>query len=242
MPLPLQSAQLLAAGAVLLIGALVQGSIGFGMALVAAPLLALIDPVLVPGPIIVVGLLLAVLMTWRERQAVDLATLRLAFPGLVLGSLLAGLLVSDTAADNIRVPIGILVLIAVFLSAIGLHVPPTPRNVLGAATLAGFMNTAASVGGPPLALIYQHAGGPRLRSTLAPLFVVCGLISLGTLAALGHFGARELGLGMALTPGMVLGLGLSRLTARWLDRGSVRHGVLAVAAAAGVAAIWQGWG
>ncbi|MDQ3385935.1 MAG: sulfite exporter TauE/SafE family protein, partial [Actinomycetota bacterium] len=33
-----------------LVGALVQGSIGFGLNLIAAPVLALVDPDLVPGP------------------------------------------------------------------------------------------------------------------------------------------------------------------------------------------------
>lgn len=242
MVLSLETSQLVAAGVALILGSVVQGSIGFGMALVAAPVLALIDPVLVPGPTIVVGLLLSVLMIWRERQAVDLGALRWAFPGLAVGSVVAALIVAGTAADHIGILLGGLVLVAVFLSAIGLHVRPTPRNVLYACTLAGFMSTAASIPGPPLALVFQHAEGPRLRSTLAPLFIICGLISLGTLAAFGRFGGRELGLGMALAPGMVIGLWLSSFTARVLDRGSVRHGVLLVAAAAGVAAIWQGWG
>ena len=40
------------AGLVIALGALVQGAVGYGMALVAAPLLALVDPRLVPVPLI----------------------------------------------------------------------------------------------------------------------------------------------------------------------------------------------
>jgi uncharacterized membrane protein YfcA len=45
---------LLLAGLVVAVGALVQGTVGFGLALVAAPLLAILDPALVPVPLLVV--------------------------------------------------------------------------------------------------------------------------------------------------------------------------------------------
>ena len=42
-----------AATVVMALGSVLQGSIGFGLALFAAPLLALIDPHLAPGPLLV---------------------------------------------------------------------------------------------------------------------------------------------------------------------------------------------
>jgi hypothetical protein len=118
----------------------------------------------------------------------DVGVLRFAVPGLLLGSLSAGLLLSLTAVDRMGVILGCLVLVAVGLSLMGLHVPPTPRNLFYASTLAGFMDTSASIPGPPLALVYQHATGPRLRATLSVLFISSGAISLSTLAAFGRFG------------------------------------------------------
>ena len=55
---------LLATTAVAL-GALIQGTIGFGLGLFAAPLLILIDPRLVPGPILVSSAVLTVLLARR---------------------------------------------------------------------------------------------------------------------------------------------------------------------------------
>jgi uncharacterized membrane protein YfcA len=239
---PLQTIQLVAAAAALALGALVQGSIGFGMSLIAAPLLVLINPVLVPGPTIVVGLMLSALVAWRERQAIDLPALIWAFPGLLAGSVVAALLVSGTAAEHMGLILGGLILVAVGLSVAGLRVTPTPRNVFYASTLAGFMSTVASIPGPPLALIYQHSSGPRLRATLAPLFILCGAISLTTLSLVGRFGRFELALGLMIAPGILVGAAMSTYTARLLDRGSVRYGVLLIAALAGVAAIWRSLG
>jgi len=53
---------LLLASAAVAFGAMVQGAVGFGMALVAAPLLVLIRPELVPGPLLVSGLALTLLV------------------------------------------------------------------------------------------------------------------------------------------------------------------------------------
>ena len=49
-------------------GIALQTVVGIGYGLVAAPLLYLIDPVYVPGPILLVGLGLALMMVIRERR------------------------------------------------------------------------------------------------------------------------------------------------------------------------------
>jgi hypothetical protein len=59
---PLTPIKLLAACAAVTIGSTVQGSVGLGLGLVAAPILALIDPMLIPGPILLCGLVLTLLM------------------------------------------------------------------------------------------------------------------------------------------------------------------------------------
>ncbi|HEX8936169.1 MAG TPA: hypothetical protein VF788_18710 [Pseudonocardiaceae bacterium] len=55
------SSTLRAAALVVTLGTLVQGSIGYGMTLVAAPLLSLVDPTLVPVPLILLTPVHAVL-------------------------------------------------------------------------------------------------------------------------------------------------------------------------------------
>lgn len=199
----------LAATAAVLAGTIVQGSIGFGVALVGAPLLYLIDPGLIPAPMIVAGLGIAVLVLWRERRAVARAEIGHVLPGLVLGVAAAGPVMRVIDADTLGLLFGGLVLLVVGLS----------------------------VGRPPLALAFQDRSGTRLRGTLAACFTPSALLSLLVLYWAGHFGMRELMAGLGLVPAMVAGFWISGRTARFLDRHWLRAAVLLVSALAAVAAI-----
>jgi uncharacterized membrane protein YfcA len=135
--------------------------------------------------------------------------------------------------------VGGLVLTAVAMSATGMRLVPTPRTVGWAGFLSGFMGTASSIGGPPLALVYQHAPGPRLRATLAGYFVIGGAMSLAALALVGRFGRHEIELAGALLPGALLGFAVSGRLLPLVDRGHTRKAVLGMAALAGLVAIAQ---
>jgi hypothetical protein len=228
----------LAAGvAAVFVGSVLQGAVGFGFALVAAPILLLIDPHLVPGPIIFAALFLTGLSAWRDRHAIDFSGLRWGLTGRVPGTLLGAALLAFLPPERMAAPFGALVLLAVAISAAGARVEPSPRALVGAGLLSGFMGTASSIGGPPFALIYQHSAGDRLRGTLGGYFVIGTVMSLTAIAAIGRFGIAELRWGVALVPGTLLGFAVSSRLIPWLDRGYTRPAVLAVAAAAGVAAV-----
>ena len=66
--------QMLAAFCIVVVGALVQGSVGMGLGLVTVPFLLQVDPVFVPGPVLASGFLLSLLMVcrggwWAEPSA-----------------------------------------------------------------------------------------------------------------------------------------------------------------------------
>jgi uncharacterized protein len=102
------------------------------------------------------------------------------------------------------------------------------------------MGTATSIGGPPLALLYQHHEGPVLRSTLAVVFGIGTLISIAGLAVGGEVHGWQVLLALALVPGIGVGLVAGRFLARRLDARWLRPAVLAVAAIAAVLAIVNG--
>jgi uncharacterized membrane protein YfcA len=122
----------------------------------------------------------------------------------------------------------------VALTGSGLRLLPAPGTLLGAGALAGFLGTTSSVGGPPIALVYQHETGPRIRGTLSAFFVVGVVLSLIGLHVVDRFGAVELRLALALLPAAVAGFLLSRRTARWVDAGRTRLAVLAASGASGL--------
>ena len=149
-------------------------------------------------------------------------------PGVVLGGVAAALLSQDTLA----LVLGLGVLVAVGLSMVTARLQPTPGTLVSAGFASGFMGTTTSIGGPPMALVYQRSDGPAFRSTLAIYFAAGAVMSLTALAFAGRVGAHELRLGLLLWPGVVLGFLLSKPLTRYLDDGRTRAMVLAISAAA----------
>jgi uncharacterized membrane protein YfcA len=218
-------------------GSFVQAGIGFGSLLLAAPLLVLVEPGFVPGPVLVPGLALALLMAWRDRRGIHVGEVAWAFAGRVPGSVVGALILASLSAGAFDVLVGTTVVVGAVLTTTGLRVRPTPPILLGAGFIAGITGTTTSIGGPPIALVYQHHVGEKLRGTLAGFFVMGSLLSMVTLALVGRFGAHELVLGLALVPGTVAGYLLSPPFVRWLDRGYTRASVLAVSIGAGLVLI-----
>jgi uncharacterized membrane protein YfcA len=209
-----------------------HGSVGFGMALVAAPLLILIDPTLVPAPIIVTALLLLVGMILRERTAVSVSDVAWPVAGCAVGVAAATALLIMIPPDAFLLVFGIALLLIVGVSMARWAGEPTPRLTLAAGFLSGLMGTTTSIGGPPLALAYQNASAPRLRTTLSVYFTAGALLSLTGLAAAGRFGIKELELSAFLIPGMLVGLVISHWTKDWLRPEFVRPAVLIFSTAA----------
>ena len=229
--------ELVAASAAAAAGAVVQGSVGFGLSLVAVPVLLLIDPRLVPGPVLCVAIVLTLLIARRERRSIDLFGVTWGLAGRLPGTALGAAALVVMPRDRMSLAFGVLVLLAVAMSASKLRIRPTPLTLVSAGMLSGIMATTAAIGGPPIALVLQHSPGARLRGTLSGFFLVGASVSLLALVVVGRFGREELLLAAALLPGILVGYMISRWTAPWLDRGYTRRAVLAVATAAAILVI-----
>jgi len=230
---------LLVAVIVVAVTSAVQGAVGFGMNLLAVPVLVVLDPSFVPGPAVAAGLVLSVLVAGREWAPVDLR-LGWAVLGVVPGTLLGLGLLALVPAESLAAPMGVLVLVAVVLSAVRVNLSPTRVTLAVAGMASGFLATAGSIGGPPMALVYAQSKGPRLRSNLSVFFVVTAAASLVALAAAGHFGAHEVRVSALFVPGVLVGFLASGPLRPLVDRGHVRPAVLWLSAVAGVGAIVEG--
>ena len=195
--------------AVVTVAGCVQASIGFGMALIAAPILVLVDPRLVPGPLIASTFVLVSLVALRDRAHVDFGTVRFSMLGNAVGAFTGAAVVAMLAPNAYAVLFGLLVLLGVGLSAMGFRIAVSIGSALAAGLLGGFMSATTAIGGPPMALVYQHEGADRFRGTLSVYFVFSTVVSLASLAWFGHFGWPELRLAGILAPAQVLGFLLS---------------------------------
>ncbi|MEX2317930.1 MAG: sulfite exporter TauE/SafE family protein [Pirellulales bacterium] len=236
--LPITPEQLAVALLLATIGSVIQGAVGFGLAVISAPILLLLYPqsIFVPGPLLLAAMMLTILIAHRERSSVAVREVGIGTVGRVLGMLPAAYAVSVLDERYYHVLFAILILLGVMLSISGWHLRPTPGNLLAASTLSGFTGTISSVGGPPLALVYQHEEGRRIRGTMSAIFTVGTVISLAGLAAAGKFHQNELLLGLALAPAVVIGFIVSGYTTRYID-GPLTRPVLLIASALSAAAI-----
>ena len=216
------------------VGFTLQGAVGFGMGILGSPILILIDSRLVPGPVLASSMVFTALLTVRERSAIDLGGLRWAIVGRAAGTIPGAAVLAVLPAEQLSLLFGGIVLVAVAISISGLRVEPRPVSLVVGGALSGIMGTIASIGGPPLALLYQHAPGARVRGTLSSIFLIGSLISLVALTLVGRFGRDELRLTLALLPGVLFGFVVSRRIASRLDRGYTRRAVLTIATGAGL--------
>ncbi len=219
------------------VGATVQGSIGFGLNVIAAPILTLIDTRLVPGPALAAAFVLTVLLSFRERSAIDRRGFGWLFAGRIPATILSAIAIAALPERAVAFTISALVLLGVVMSMTGRRLRRTPRVFVAVGATSGVMGTLSSVGGPPVAMLYQDSAGSELRGTLSAIFMIGTLLSIGALAVAGRFGAEELRASLAMCPGVLIGYVASRFTAPIVDKRALRPAVLALSAVAALAAI-----
>ena len=226
---------------VTVLGSLLQGAVGVGLGILAAPLLALLAPSFVPGPLLLSALVLSLLVVIRDRADLDLKGASWALVGRIPGTLLgASLLVVFAGSAWLDVILGGLLLSCVLLAAGKgrLEVHPARPWVIGAGFLSGTSGTAAGVGGPPIALVWSSLPAKRMRSTLAAYFLAGTTISVTVLLLSGGFGdARAL---VWMLPSTVIGFACSGRVGNRLDGDGVRFVVLVLSGAASCVLLARG--
>jgi uncharacterized membrane protein YfcA len=220
--------------AALAAGAVVQGTIGFGINLLAAPILAVIDPRLVPAPVIITSLALNLLVGRRDRGDRPWHTMRWPIAGQVPACIAGAATVALVSPRGLAVLFGALVLVAVGLSIVGRHPRPTPAVGFAVGAASGYMGTTTGIGGPPMAVVYQRERGEQMRAAFSRFFGVGSVVALLALLAFGQLHLYDVGLAAGLLPGVLFGFWLSRHTVHRLDHAFLRPLLLAVSAASAI--------
>lgn len=237
--LPFTPIEALTVLAVVTIGAAIQSAAGFGMGMLSAPILLLIYPPFIPGPVTAASLVLTALVLYRERAHIDLRGVGLALAGRVFGIVGAAAFLVFATERLFDIVFASLVLLAVLLSAAGFEVTPGRGTTILAGSLSGLMGTISSIGGPPMALLYQRAGGPRLRGTLGCYFFAGVSLSVVALALIGRFGRPEIMLTLFLVPAMILGFLVAAPLRHHLPESAVRPLVLVLSSLSGLVVFFR---
>ncbi len=237
MDFPVEWTALLLAYILIFVGTVLQGSIGFGLGTFSVPLLLLVDPIFVPGPLLTVSFFLTFFIYRRNRASANIREIRWAVLGRLLGTMAAGALLLYISREDTVLVIGGLVLLGVALMASGFHLDLNKGNLVLAGALSGLMGTIGSVGGPALALVYVNRPGSKIRGTISGVFIVGTAISLMSLWYVGRYGFQEILVAASLFPPAIAGFLVSRYSAEFLDRGFMKPAILMLSTFAALAII-----
>jgi uncharacterized membrane protein YfcA len=228
--------QLALVAATLMAGAAVQGTVGFGLGLVAIPLLvwaglSLPTAIGVTLPVVLVQTSFNCWQCRRElpwREALPMFLLRAV--SMPLGVWLLGE-VAEFDAGRTKQMIGVFLLLVVGLQW---WAQPMPRPRVPffwtalAGSLSGFMAGTVGMGGPPVSLwVLAHDWSPaRQRAFLWLTFLLIMPLQAGLL--IGRFGqplVTAIGLGIAFTPSTLCGAWLGGYFGSLLSKSRLRQAI-----------------
>ena len=210
------------------LGAVIMGTVSFGMGLVVAPVLLLFlapqESVVIANALISLVLLLVMAQTWRYLP------IRRIW-GMVLGGVASvpiGVFALSAANPTaLRITIAVAILLLGILSAFNIQLPLARRRVAG--PLVGFLTslsiTTLSIGGP-LAAIYiigQDWSREAKRAALAFFFLVTYSLALLLYPRVGLVNQHTLvNIGL-LMPGVVVGFVVALFLVRRMNEEVFRY-------------------
>ena len=222
---------------ILFIATLFRTIFGFGEALVAVPLLALVIPIRVAVPVAVLASILiaavAVVRDWKHIHFREAGWLI----GSTLFGLPIGLLVLKTAPENaMKAALGFLIL---FFVGYSLFKPRTglknDRWAWAFGFVAGIAGGSYGMNGPPLAIYgkLRDWSPDRFRATLQGYFLPASILGLCGYGVSGLWTASVNSLFLSALPGIIAGIFIGRWMNRRIDARRFRfllHGGLILVA------------
>ena len=221
----------------LAVGGGVQATLGIGAGLVAGPALTVIEPELLPGPMLAMAMVVNVRNAVADRQSTHVLAWKRALLGAPLGLGLGAVVLSFTNVKTLSLLVSFFVLGAVALQLSGLKPPSGTISDYIAGTATAFSSTVAALPGPMFVVFHGHRAPGTVRGTLASFMLLVTPAILLFLAIDGRFGFRQFALAVALAPGMFLGLLLGKALRPRISIDRFRVIILSVASLSAVAVI-----
>ena len=219
------------------VGAGTQACIGIGMGLIAGPILVVMEPTFVPGPMLMVAGGINVRNAIADRASLNAPAMRRQLMAAPLGLVGGVALLAALSDRSLAIAVSLFVLLAVAVQAVGTRPPEGRLADYAAGAGTAFSSSVAAVPGPVYAVFASHWPPAALRATMATYMLVVGTAIIVALAILGEFGLRQLWLGLGLLPAVVLGLPIGRWLRPRLAGPRFRMIVLGVAATSATAVL-----
>lgn len=214
-------------------GALIQGTTGMGFALIVAPVMGLLSPESLPVSLLILMLPLNAAIAWRERDAIDFRGSSWITAGRFVGTFGGVWILFWLPLSQLNILIGLSTIAACLATWMAPSFVPGRRALISTGLITGITETATGVGGPPLALVYQHSPVATLRGSVALCFLVGEVISLVVLALGGHLHAAQLSPVLSLCLPLALGVIVSHWARHFINEARLRRFVLIFAFVSG---------
>ena len=195
---------------VLFVAYLVRGIAGFGSGLIAIPLLALLHPITLVVPLVVLlDFLGSAAQGIKGRESISWPDLAPLLPFTLAGVLAALYLFASVAPERLELALGVFVVAFAVYQILPL--PPLSGSRLWAAPaglLGGFVGTLFGTGGPFYMMYLQVRGLDKsaARASFAAWFLVDGGLRLAGFAAVGMLSFSLAGTLALWLPAAALGL------------------------------------
>lgn len=231
--------------AVVMVAGLIQGLAGFGSALVAVPLLALLMPMSTVVPLMMlVGICLSALNLLHLHQALQVAPLTRLLVGYLLGTPMGLLLLTRAPEPLVLALLGLVIGGYALFSLAGrqpdYHWIRERRLAVGA--LSGALGAAFGTNGPPVILhVSAHTdwSADRQKAALTLFFLAAGCISAVALAASGVLTPPVFALLLWCLPALLVGSMLGVVLYRRLGAHDYRRLVFSLLLAMALVLLWR---
>lgn len=235
------------AAIVILLGGLLQGTVGFGFSQFAIPLLVLAWASAELIPIMVIlSLVMNILQLWELRADVQPRRIwPLMFAG-VFGIPFGAYILKVADPGHLKVLIGSLIILFTLAQILGLRrkVQSESWAMAPIGFAGGVLNGSVSMSGPPLILFFSNQGMTKkeFKANLIAFFLFINIATLPVFLLTGSLTVPVLESSAFLMPGMVLGTLVGLRLANRIAEDRFRTGVLVLLLIFGCMSIASGLG
>ena len=217
--------------------AAIQSTTGFGFALLAVPLMAIVIPA--QDAVVLcaaLSLITATTQAVTERAHGDRPIVARMLIGAVVGAPIGLAVLTIATGRQLRFVLAGVIFAFLVMTVRGVSVHRAGRSVdLGAGLVAGVLNTSLSTNGPPIVMALHARDLPpdRFRGTIAAVFTGSNVIAVALFAATGRYDLDLVVLFAASLPALGLGYLVGVRQRRRFDPAAFRRLVLRLLAVTG---------
>ena len=225
------------------LAAFLQSITGFGLVIVAAPLLMFFYE---PKLVVPVMLLLACagnsVQGFLMRRKANLPLIGWLYVGVILGQPLGFLAFDYVSNATLKVWISTVVFISLlFMQVSHRHIPECRRNTVITGICSGFSSITSGMAGPPflIYLAYTKMSAESFRATCFVFFLCCNITSLACYLIGGHSLSPAFAEVGYLLPALAIGLAMGHVLARFIPTSLLRRLIFFILYATSLYTIWS---